>query len=249
MMRLSLALTPSLVILRIVGLCMGFAVSCAFAQSSSDFGGNIGLTSDYVYRGISQTAGKPAVQGDVHYSKDGWTIGAWASHADVKRGEDGLPSEIDLYISRDWSLNDDWALRVTASHYTYPNDPRVASYDYEELVTGLSFKSRLFATVAWTPNLTRYSNNGFVRNESAMSYELAAIQPFFEQLSGSAGIGYYDLPGALRADYWFWNVGLAYSLGRTRIMVSYIDTDADALEAFGYEVTGSRWAGSLGWKF
>ena len=249
MMRLSLAPSPLRVILLIVALCTSFAITNASAQSSSDFGGNIGFASDYVYRGISQTAGEPALQGDVHYSKNGWTIGAWASHADVERDEDGLPSEIDLYISRDWSLNDDWALRMTATHYTYPNDPRVTSYDYEELVTGLSFKSRLFATVAWTPNLTRYSSHGFVRNESAVSYELAAIQPFFERLSGSAGVGYYDLPGALRADYWFWNVGLAYSLGRTQIMLAYIDTDADALEAFGYEVTGSRWAGSVGWKF
>jgi uncharacterized protein (TIGR02001 family) len=252
MMRLSPAQAPSLVTSLspwILGLCIGFAAPGAYAQSPSAFGGNIGLTSDYVYRGISQTAESPAVQGDVHYSTNGWTLGAWASHADLERDENGRASEIDLYVSRDWPLNDDWGLRVTASHYTYPNDPRVASYEYEELVTGVSFKSRLFATVAWTPNLTRYSNSGFVRNESALSYEIAAIQPFFEQLSGSAGIGYYDLPSTLRADYWFWNVGLAYSLGRTQIVVSYIDTDAAAAESFGYELTGSRWAGSVGWKF
>ncbi|MFL6617443.1 MAG: hypothetical protein ACJ8MH_02505, partial [Povalibacter sp.] len=153
------------------------------------------------------------------------------------------------YVSRDWTLDPDWDLRVTATHYTYPNDPRQASYDYEELVTGLSFKSRLFATVAWTPNLTRYANSSFVENKTALSYELAAVQPLLGQLSGSAGIGYYDLPAALQADYWFWNVGLACSLGHAQVVVAYIDTDSGAAQAFGYEVTGSRWTGSVAWKF
>jgi hypothetical protein len=32
-------------------------------------------------------------------------------------------------------------------------------------------------------------------------------------------------------------------------MLAYIDTDSTATQAFGYEVTGNRWAGSVAWKF
>jgi uncharacterized protein (TIGR02001 family) len=247
MMRFSLA-PPSACVIALM-FWATLAGQSVLAQSPARFGGNIGITNDYVYRGISQTAGEAALQGDVHYRfRGGWTVGAWASHADLS-GENEAPSEIDLYVSRDWTLDDDWDLRITATHYTFPNDPRQSSYDYEELITSLSYKARLFTTVTWTPNLTRYSNNGFVRNETATSYEVAAIQPLLAQVSGSLGVGYYDLPGVLRADYWFWNVGLAYSLGRAQLMLAYIDTDSTATQAFGYEVTGNRWAGSVAWKF
>jgi uncharacterized protein (TIGR02001 family) len=244
-MRLS-SRRACLLIVGLGGIALGQAVG---AQNAGDIGGNIGVTSDYVYRGVSQTAGRGAIQGDLHFThRSGWTIGAWGSHADLERNE-AAPTEIDLYVSRDWTLNSDWAVQVTATHYTFPNDPRQSSYDYEELTTSLSYKSRLFASATWTPNLTRYSNFGFVRNQSAVSYEMAATQPLIRQISASAGLGYYDLPSPLQADYWFWNLGLACSFGRAQLALTYIDTDETAAHAFGYEVTGSRWAGSLAWRF
>src|SRR4051794_31957220 len=101
-MRFSLALPGAC----ISALISWAALTCpaAFAQSRAAFGGNIGVTNDYVYRGISQTAGEAAIQGDAHYGfGQGWTVGAWASYADVS-DEKGTPSEIDLYVSRDWSM-------------------------------------------------------------------------------------------------------------------------------------------------
>jgi len=215
----------------------------------SGLGGSIGVTSDYVYRGVSLSAGNPAIQADLHYrTSGGWVVGTWASYADMG-ADDGPGSELDLYISRGWILSPDWDLRTTLTHYTYPDDPRRASYDYDELVASLGYQSRLFATVAWSPNATRYSHSGWVEDSTALSYELTAVQPLIGQLAASAGVGYYDLARELESDYWYWNVGLACSLGHAQFAVSYIDTDQNASRALGYENTGGRWAGSVTWRF
>jgi uncharacterized protein (TIGR02001 family) len=216
---------------------------------TADVGGTIGVTNDYVYRGISQTSGNPALQADLHYrTPKGWIFGAWGSHADLRDGE-GPQSEVDIYLGRSWTLNADWDARVTLTHYMYPGDSRQLKYDYDEVVTTLGYRSRLFATVAWSPNVTRYANGPWVDDATALSYELAASQPLFSRLSALAGVGYYDLPSKLDADYWFWNAGVSCTVGHAQLIVSYIDTDSNASRAFGYQTTGGRWAGTVAWRF
>jgi hypothetical protein len=82
-----------------------------------------------------------------------------------------------------------------------------------------------------------------------LTYELAATQPLVGPIAASAGVGYYDLPSLLHADYWFWNVGLACSLGRTQVAVAYIGSDSSAERAFGYDRAGRHWSGSVAWRF
>jgi len=74
------------------------APTAAFAEDSS-LAFNVGVVSDYRYRGISQTRLKPAVQGGVDYSYGAFYVGAWASN--IKWIKDAGASkgsvELDLY--------------------------------------------------------------------------------------------------------------------------------------------------------
>lgn len=225
------------------------ALSFCLPAAAGDFGGSIGATSDYVYRGVSQTDGEPALQADLHYqARSGWAVGAWASAADPDK-EEASGLEVDVYASRGWTINRNWDARLSLTHYFYPRDTRPLRYDYDEVVATLGYQSRVFATIAWSPNVSRYSNGTIVKHRAATSYELTATQPLVGRLSAAAGIGYYDLPAQLDADYWFWNAGVAYALGQAQFTLSYIDTDEAAASAFGYEVSGNRWVGSLAWSF
>ena len=62
---------------------------------------NIGLTSNYVFRGISQTGGKPAIQGGFDYTHaSGIYLGTWGSNVSWLTGFQGYTSgsmELDLY--------------------------------------------------------------------------------------------------------------------------------------------------------
>jgi uncharacterized protein (TIGR02001 family) len=79
--------------------------SAAFAQAKApepdyNLSYNVGLTTDYRYRGISQTSRKPAVQGGLDFAhKNGLYIGAWASSIDWIK-DDGKTAAVDAGNTR-----------------------------------------------------------------------------------------------------------------------------------------------------
>ena len=74
------------------------SLGAAPAVSHADVAFNVGATTDYRYRGISQTRLKPALQGGVDYSAGGFYLGAWASTIKwVKDGGGKSDFELDLY--------------------------------------------------------------------------------------------------------------------------------------------------------
>ena len=60
----------------------------AATGAAADITGNVGLTTDYVFRGISQTDEKPAIQGGLDYAhSSGAYAGVWASNVDFNDGD------------------------------------------------------------------------------------------------------------------------------------------------------------------
>ena len=89
--------------------------------------------SDYRFRGISQSAGDPALQGSFDIAFDnGWYVGTWASNIDF--GDDA-DIEVDWYGGYYWEINDAVGLDVMLTYYTYPGYDW--NSDYLELVNSL----------------------------------------------------------------------------------------------------------------
>ncbi len=89
---------------------------------------NVGVVSEYRYRGISQSRLKPAVQGGIDYaSPSGWYVGTWASTIkwikDAKElyGVDtgSTPAEVDLYGGYKGEIAKDLAYDVGGLYYLY----------------------------------------------------------------------------------------------------------------------------------
>lgn len=82
---------------------MPFAASAADAPASPHtLTGNLGLYSQYIFRGLTQTDGQPAVQGGFDYShSSGFYAGTWASNISWLRDGGGYRSggsgEFDFY--------------------------------------------------------------------------------------------------------------------------------------------------------
>lgn len=161
----------------------------------------------------------------------------------------GAPLELDLYLSRNWAVDPAWDAQVAFTHYMYPGDDRAVNYDYNEVTASLIYQSRLAATVAWSPDASRFTYGWLAQDETAISYELSATQSLLRELSATGGAGYYEMPELNEPGYWFWNAGLSWSVGGAQLAVSYIDTDAAAVRGFGDERAGSRWMGTLLWRF
>jgi uncharacterized protein (TIGR02001 family) len=78
------------------------------------------FTTDYDFRGISQTAKYPALQASVDYAWDsGFSVGAWASNLDFGPFNNEK-IEIDVYGAFSHSFSNGWNYNVGGVYYTYP---------------------------------------------------------------------------------------------------------------------------------
>ena len=132
-------------------------VEAAEAESALTF--NVGVVNNYLYRGITQTRGEPAVQGGLDYAhKNGVYVGAWASS--IKWIEDNTfttannatrgtwPStsgttELNFYGGYRFDLAPGMGMDVGALRYEYlgnnlQNNPDYSNASTDELYVGLS---------------------------------------------------------------------------------------------------------------
>jgi uncharacterized protein (TIGR02001 family) len=194
--------------------------------ADENWSASVGATTNYVYRGISQTYGGGAVQLGANYQNPlGWFAGAWGSNVDPYPG--GAPSkELDLYAGFNQPLGADFLLRGVYTHYAYLQDPRPARYDHDEVAATFAYLDLIAATVSYQPDATSYSQLGFAQKRATVAYELTGRWPLRAGFALTAGGGYYDLHDLFGVGYWAGDVGLAYSYRRLSVDLSRFFCDS-----------------------
>ena len=115
----------------------------AFAQEAeeeeSPFSATFAVTTDYVFRGVSQTDNEPAFQAGASYSAPfGLYAGVWASNVDF--GEGGPDYEVDYYVGWNKDLNDSWNLDLGVNRYTYEGSSAgYGDIDYNEYIAKVTW--------------------------------------------------------------------------------------------------------------
>ncbi|NIT57697.1 MAG: hypothetical protein GWN00_16140, partial [Aliifodinibius sp.] len=111
---------------------------------------NVALSTDYRFRGISQTSEDPALSGgfDYSYTPIGFYAGVWASNLDFNVPDpDPADLEIDFYGGFAGELSNGIGWDVGGLYYMYPGSdtgPGVADYDYFEAYFALSYSFEMF---------------------------------------------------------------------------------------------------------
>jgi uncharacterized protein (TIGR02001 family) len=110
-------------------------------EAASPLSFNIGLTSDYRYRGISQSRLKPAIQGGIDYALPaGFYIGAWASSIKwIKDAGGNASAEIDLYGGYKGEISKDLTYDVGVLTYQYPSNELATSANTTEIYGALTY--------------------------------------------------------------------------------------------------------------
>jgi uncharacterized protein (TIGR02001 family) len=97
----------------------------AEAKSPHTFTGNVGLFSQYIFRGLTQTNRKPAIQGGFDYAHEaGFYAGIWGSNISWITDSFGVggsySAEFDTYLGWKWSLPQDFGIDLGFLRYNYP---------------------------------------------------------------------------------------------------------------------------------
>lgn len=114
----------------------------AEAVSPHTLTSNIGLFSDYVFRGISYTRERGAVQGGFDYShSSGLFLGVWASNVN-KNALYGNTVELDLYGGYIHQFTPDLSVNVGFLQFYYPDNDKIAgqSANTTELNAAVTYK-------------------------------------------------------------------------------------------------------------
>jgi uncharacterized protein (TIGR02001 family) len=215
------------------------------------FGGTLAVTTDYVLRGVSQTAGGAAVQAGASYRDEtGWFLGAWASNVEAHPRRERA-TETNFYAGYGFRVSSEWNARVSYTRYLYVDDPRPVSYDYGEVALTVGYQDWLAATLSFQPDSKRFaaSGYGYADNEPAAGYEVSVRWPLRGALALTAGAGYYDLTRLFGVGYWSGNAGLSYVRGPLQLDVTLFSTDATGRRLFGDTAADGRWVATVVWHF
>ena len=189
---------------------------CALAQAAdagdanaSDYtvAGNVAVASDYMFRGITQTWGRAAIQGGGDLTtKSGFAAGFWASSIS-ERSYPGGAMELDLYGSYGANFNDDWSWHVGLYGYVYPSadldqaKPPYASRSFSTLEANgaLSWK---WLTLKYSRSLTDYfaidTEQGYDGDSRGTGYlQLDASLPLSDAWNLSLHAAHTDIPARL----------------------------------------------------
>jgi len=200
--------------------------------------GTVTLTSDYRFRGFSQTDSGAALQGSVDLSYGGLFLGAWASNIDFNdEATYDSAIELDLYAGYTFGLSEKTEATIKGVYYWYVDaDAPVGfpEYDYFELIASLSHnfgKATGSVEVAWSPDFFLEVGDAFAVT-GGLAVPLWENVWFFDGIEASGHLGYQSFDDDTLEDYAYWDLGLTASFGIFALDVRYIDTDVDDAACF-----------------
>jgi uncharacterized protein (TIGR02001 family) len=188
---------------------------------------NINLTSDYVWRGLTQTNHDPAVQGGIDYDhSSGLSTGTWTSNI----SNSGV--EVDLYLKYTLSLSESFSVFANSTHYHFTKNGKNSTTEYT-----LGVKYRRFSlssnytddyfgtdTASWHH---RISSKVKLLPSHKLNLYLAIGYTTFDNENKSASTNYTDYKVSLDRTLSDFTVSLFYTNTDREDVLNNIETQAE----------------------
>lgn len=203
-----------------IAIACGVALIGASSLAQAEVSANIGATSNYIWRGISQTDNGAAVQGGLDWSDaSGIYAGTWASNIDGG-------TELDIYGGYSGKAGE-FGYDVGVIGYLYPD---LEDLDFWELYANGSY-GMFSGGVAYTIDKEAGGE------ENDLYYHLGLSTDLPNDFSLGFTVGYYDFEDDAAEDYTHYQVDLGKSAGEMgdfTFSLSMVDEEAydDDLKAF-----------------
>lgn len=239
-------------------LAAGLSNAAEEPKSPHTLTGNVGLFSQYIFRGLTQTDRDPAIQGGFDYSHaSGFYLGTWASNISWLRDfgsyTNGGSMEWDFYGGYKGTIGkSDFGYDVGLLYYWYPGDaaPGLEKANTLELYGALTWK--------WASAKYSYSLDdktfGVTDSDGTWYLDLSIDYPITDKFNIQAHWGKQKFKGNTLgvsndsfASYEDWKIGVTYALPKDfKIGAFYSDTDMSSTQKAFYTTpasAGSRFVG------
>jgi uncharacterized protein (TIGR02001 family) len=197
---------------------------------------NVGATTDYRYRGISQSALKPALQGGADLATGaGIYAGAWASTIRWIDDAGGSASaEVDLYGGYKTVLPGGVALDLGALHYRYPSHGLAVSPDTTELYASLGLGT---VTVKYSRAVTNLF--GFADSKGSGYVDITASLDLGGGWTFNPHLGYQKVASNDLYSYADYAVGVAKQRGDWSLAAAIVGAETERIQGTSVYVSPS----------
>ena len=173
----------------VIGLHPTAVIGAQGDANSLRLGGSATVTSDYIFRGVSQTMGRPAIQASVDFEHDsGFYAYVWSTNVDFfpdAEIDDGARTEIDLAAGYVAEIGDRWSIDTMFVRYVFPGTRSEYNYDYNELMSTLRFDDRYGVTLAYAGDVDGTATESwFYRADASFELPGETKQSNFENVPG-----------------------------------------------------------------
>lgn len=207
------------------------ATGAAYAEASA----NVALSSNYMFRGISQTgedAIEPAISGGFDFGHEsGLYIGTWASNvelADADGDNDVANMEMDIYGGYAGEMGG-LSYDVGLLYFYYPGTDKLDFFEYYGSLGTSVGSADVGLSINISPDYYAESGDSYYVNASAS-------MPLSDSFGVNASVGYQSIDEENTfgtPDYYDWKLGLTTSAMGLDLELAWIDTDLSNSDCFG----------------
>ncbi len=230
------------------GLLLAIALVGMHSASAaeSDVSIELTLTTDYVFRGVSQTMTSPALQGRLYVSHEsGFFAYVWGSNVDyVADGgpDDGADIEVDFLVGYSRGISDRVAVTASWVRYAFPGMKAEIRYDFSEWTGAITVDDTHTVTVAYSPDV-------FGSGGSSLYYSASTIFDLRANLELALELGRYDLRNSYGDSYDHAAVSIAGGFELLKWTLGYHRTSGDAKMIFHESTVAPEFVLSLSVAF
>ncbi len=116
------------------------ALTLVSSIAHAELTGNIGIASEYVFRGLPSSGNGAAVSGGLDWSKDNIYAGTWLSNV----GDQGTGNEVDVYVGMNAGNLD-----IGGIAYLFPGDPGLKGGVNRIVEAYAGYNSGIFSGYVW----------------------------------------------------------------------------------------------------
>lgn len=193
-------------------------------------GANVALTTDYVFRGESQSDEGAAIQGGFDCDYRMFYAGVWASSVDFETGTgDETTIEVDVYGGIKHKFADKIEVDLGVIYYAYPDAGDDNDQDYVEFKLGLSGdltdRIGLSGTVYYSDDYYAGAGEAWIY-EGGVTIALGTYGRFTPTFSALIGQINFD-DDINNEDLAYWNAGVEIGFDKFALDLRYWGTDDD----------------------
>ena len=217
------------------------SVVSSVSASELEVSANVALTSNYVWRGMSQTGNSPAVQGGVDLGYKGAYIGVWASNVDfgsTAGGYDPASAEFDIYLGYAGEV-EKFSYDIGLVQFMYPGATDESNFAEAYLTLGYDFDV-LSVSAMYALGIDTNDEDGetaLTGWEPGNTIEFGVSIPLPMDITLDGTYGMYDDEGTKNVsvnslgDYY--SVSLSKSFGKFDYSLAYTGMDYETSVANG----------------